>query len=59
MIMGPEDTPYDGGVFNVSMVFPPEYPFKVKRRGRGGAVPLVLCGACGAARAVFAVCGAV
>ena len=50
MIMGPEDTPYDGGVFNVSMVFPPEYPFKVKRRRRPScAVWRVWCGAwCGA-----------
>ncbi len=28
MLMGPADTPYDGGVFNVDLVFPAEYPFK-------------------------------
>ena len=26
--MGPPNTPYDGGVFNVDLVFPAEYPFK-------------------------------
>eukprot|EP00949_MAST-11_sp_MAST-11-sp1_P002420 g2420.t1 len=28
MLMGPPSTPYDGGVFNVDLVFPSEYPFK-------------------------------
>ena len=28
MLMGPPNTPYDGGVFNVDLVFPAEYPFK-------------------------------
>ena len=28
MLMGPPNTPYDGGVFNVDLLFPAEYPFK-------------------------------
>ena len=28
MIMGPENSPYENGVFNVRLTFPAEYPFK-------------------------------
>ena len=27
-IYGPEDTPYAGGIFNLHILYPPNYPFK-------------------------------
>jgi len=27
-IFGPTETPYEGGIFHLKMVFPPDYPFK-------------------------------
>ena len=28
VIIGPEDTPYHNGIFNLNIIFPNEYPFK-------------------------------
>ncbi|RHX97724.1 hypothetical protein DYB36_001452 [Aphanomyces astaci] len=31
MVVGPENTPYAGGVFSIDLVFPAEYPFKAPK----------------------------
>ncbi|KAG5179924.1 ubiquitin-conjugating enzyme/RWD-like protein [Tribonema minus] len=30
-IVGPDGTPYEGGIFNISLEFPAEYPFKAPK----------------------------
>ena len=35
MITGPEGSVYDGGIFNLEIDFPPEYPFKARARSTG------------------------
>ena len=41
-IIGPDETPYAGGIFALSIQIPSDYPFKVRRKilSKGGGVSM-------------------